>query len=73
MPHYLFRHVPADLWLLAKARAAADHRSLREILIDLLRYYSRYGLPTNLKRHGRARARQRAGATEGSDRLARRW
>jgi hypothetical protein len=45
MSHYILRNVPDDLWAQAKARASDDGRPLRQILIDLLRYYIQFGLP----------------------------
>ena len=47
---YLLRHIPDELWTQAKARATKDGRPLRQILLDLLRYYIQYGLP-GFKRH----------------------
>ena len=45
MPHYIFRNVPDDLWAKAKQRAKRDGRPMRQVLLDLLRYYVAYGTP----------------------------
>lgn len=45
MSAYLLRHLPADLWASAKARAAQEGYSLRAVILALLRYYVAHGLP----------------------------
>ena len=46
MSDYPLRNVPPDLWASVKSRAARDQRSIRSVVIDLLRYYTQHGLPS---------------------------
>ena len=39
MPNYLLRDVDDDTWRRAKARAALEGRSLRDVLVEYLRLY----------------------------------
>lgn len=42
---YLLRDVADDLWKRVKVRAARDEMSIRDVLIRLLTYYAKHGLP----------------------------
>lgn len=45
MKFYLVRDIPDDLWIRVKRRAAKEGRSLRWIIIELLRSYASNGMP----------------------------
>jgi plasmid stability protein len=42
---YLLRDVADDLWKHVKVRAAKDGLSIRQVIISLLVYYAKQGLP----------------------------
>lgn len=42
---YLLRDVADDLWKRVKVRAARDEISIREVILRLLTYYAKHGLP----------------------------
>jgi plasmid stability protein len=42
---YLLRDVADDLWKRVKVRAARDEMSIREVILKLLAYYAKHGLP----------------------------
>lgn len=44
MKFYLLRDIPDDLWIRVKRRAAKEGRSLRWIVIELLKRYADHGL-----------------------------
>lgn len=45
MKFYLLRDIPDELWIRVKKRAAKDGRNLRVIVLRLLEYYAKRGLP----------------------------
>lgn len=45
MLNYLLRNAPPDLWQAVKHRAGSEGRSVRDVILDLLRLYVDYGLP----------------------------
>lgn len=42
---YALRDVPEDLWARVRARAAREGRRFRDVILQLLTYYDRAGLP----------------------------
>jgi plasmid stability protein len=42
---YLVRDIPDDVWVAVKRRAAKGGRSLRWVIIELLKFYAKKGLP----------------------------
>jgi plasmid stability protein len=42
---YLLRDVADDLWKRVKVRAAREELSIREVILQLLTYYAKHGLP----------------------------
>lgn len=47
MKFYLVRNIPDALWIQVKRRAASEGRSLRWVLLALLRYFAAHGLPND--------------------------
>ena len=44
MPNYILRKIDPDLWASVKARAAAEGRPLRFVILALLKAYAEQGL-----------------------------
>ena len=42
---YVLRNVPPEVWSKVRARAEAEGRSLRSVVLALLAYYAAAGLP----------------------------
>ena len=42
---YVLRDVPPEIWDRVRARAEAEQRSLRSVVLALLKYYAAAGLP----------------------------
>lgn len=45
MKFFLLRDIPDDLWIRVKRRAAQEGRSLRAVIVLLLKDYAAHGLP----------------------------
>lgn len=45
MANYILRHVDDDLWDKFRARAEREGRALKWLLLELVRYYAKYGMP----------------------------
>lgn len=45
MKFYLLRDIPDELWIRVKRRAAKDGQNLRFIVLKLLEYFAKHGLP----------------------------
>jgi hypothetical protein len=45
MPAYILRNIDPELWIKVKARAAQEGRGLRWIILTLVEWYAKHGLP----------------------------
>lgn len=45
MPSYILRNVDPELWTKVKARAEKEGHALRWVILQLLVYYAKHGLP----------------------------
>ena len=45
MAAYILRNLDVELWSTVKARAAKEGHALRWIILKLLDYYAKHGLP----------------------------
>lgn len=43
MPNYVLRNIDPELWRQVKTRAASEGRSVRFVLIEFLKAYTRWG------------------------------
>lgn len=47
MANYILRNVEPELWASFKQRAASEGRALRWLLLEMIVYYVKRGLPTH--------------------------
>lgn len=48
MKFYTLRDIPDDLWIRVKQRANQEGRKLRWVILELLKSYADYGLPSHI-------------------------